>query len=198
MFCFLKILVDVSGKHHYLFGIRFCAHLMMILLIEFLHRRQIVDLILMCVFLDKMIHSKIPHVHFGIEIHDIVNLRVTDGFGAWFDEKQLKLYNAAIAGCFYIEQKATTKWIVRYESSLRTMKSFDILIAISEQDQWKCEYRLFVNENQVFCSKLDPTFNLLYGRIPDPYKKDTVLVLCIKSTQMNMVIKQNCVTIASQ
>lgn len=135
-----------------------------------------------------MAYSKAPRTYFELIIDDITDLKVLNSIGIFFCEKNMKLYNAAIAGCFHVEQQQTKTWKVWYDAV--KMKSFDILVAILEDNVWQCVLRMFTNENEVFCSQLDPKVSLLYGKLPDQHEADTALVLCITTSKIKIVVKQ--------
>lgn len=143
-------------------------------------------------FLGQMAYSKVPTTRFELTMTQITDLKVLDRFGTFREGR--KWFNPAIGGCFYIENQATdmhqSTWKVRYDSAAMTLRTFDILVAVWENNELNVKLRLFTNENEVFCAKLDSKVSLNYGNLPDQHKTYTALVLCVTSIEMNIDVAQ--------
>lgn len=88
---------------------------------------------------------------------------------------------------FTIERKPSGISHISFEGI--EMKYFNIIVATQMPGYYQLVLRFFIGVNKILCSKFDQMLALGTGKLPQQFKKNTALVVCLSSQQFDINVK---------
>lgn len=133
---------------------------------------------------DVKVYSKTPKKFFELLIND-TDMQVLDPVNHNFVDPMTnaQLFSAAIEGLFTMT-KEPTGYNVSFECI--SHKHFNVIVAVLMDGYWKLLFRLFTGVNKIFCTEFEELYSLGTGKMPEQFKKNTALIICVKTKTLDV------------